>query len=87
MKSPWAIPNDPRITGHRPSEECPDCGADDLNCRCDEEFPEDLDCTYCGGEGTEWGYEKGDPLMYDDNQLYPCFACNGSGHRRDQWFF
>lgn len=48
---------------------------------------DELDCTHCNGEGTEWGYEKNDPLMYDDNQLYPCFACNGSGRRRDQWFF
>lgn len=69
--------------------ECGDCGYDELNCRCDDaDFMDDLDCTHCNGEGTEWGDEKGGDFgWYDPNKLYPCFACNGSGKRRDQWFF
>jgi hypothetical protein len=53
VKSPWAIPNDPRIVGHRPPEDCPDCGYDELNCRCDDvDFMDELDCTHCGGDGV-----------------------------------
>lgn len=70
------VPSDP--------EECCDCGYDELNCRCDDEdFMDELDCTYCGGDGTGIGDDPG----WDFGEIIPCFACKGTGKRRDQWFF
>lgn len=36
MKSPWAIPNDPRIAGHQPSADgdSADCGHDGWQAGC-----------------------------------------------------
>lgn len=53
----------------------------------DDGFIDNLDCTWCGGEGYEWGSELGDPLWYDDNELYPCRACRGTGEREHQVLF
>ena len=57
------------------SEACRDCGYDELNCRCD--------CTHCCGEGI---VEGGDPGWYL-GQLVDCYACKGTGRRRDQVIF
>jgi DnaJ-class molecular chaperone len=59
------------------------CGYE-LNCQCDDDFMDDLDCTHCGGEGEQ---ENDDPLRYGDVWMVPCVACRGTGNRRDQWLF
>lgn len=68
---------------------CGDCGLDEWNCTCDDEFPEDFDCTWCGGEGEFWGNELPgyDPGWHLPDQLYPCPACKGTGNRKDQVLF
>lgn len=47
------------------------------------EWPDDNDCTYCGGEGWQ---ESDDPL-WDGADEVPCRACGGSGERRHQSVF
>ncbi len=64
--------------------ECPSCGYDDLNCRCDED--DDFECSICGGEGEFFGSEIPgyDPGWHLPDRVYPCPSCNGTGNRRDQ---
>jgi hypothetical protein len=73
----------------RQSYECLDCGYDEANCRCDEDFMDDLDCTWCGGECEFFGNELPgyDPGWHLPDHLYACPACKGSGNRRDQVLF
>jgi DnaJ-class molecular chaperone len=49
----------------------------------DDWDPDELDCTFCGGEGIE---ENDDPLWYDGDWI-TCRACGGSGKRSDQTLF
>lgn len=61
------------------------CGYPD--CRCDDfdDDPDDLDCTFCGGDGIE---ENDDPLWYGfDRDWIPCRACDGTGSRKHQTIF
>jgi hypothetical protein len=69
----------------RDTIECPDCGYDELNCRCAEDLMDEWDCTHCGGEGV---CEDGaDPLVTCPCEPHNCHACGGSGLRRDQRIF
>jgi hypothetical protein len=52
-----------------------------------EHLGEDDDCLICGGEGDVWGDTFGDPLWYDEDELYPCKSCGGSGLRKDMTFW
>lgn len=52
-----------------------------------EEFyedPDELPCTWCGGEGWQ---ENDDPLWYGDADEVPCTACSGTGLRKNQTVF
>lgn len=50
---------------------------------CENEIEKcDCPCTYGCDEGYMWGNELGDPLWYDDDELYPCPSCNGTGLAR-----
>lgn len=40
-------------------------------------------CSWCGGEGTWWGDQFGDPGWYMPDELYPCPSCKGTGNRED----
>lgn len=65
---------------------CPDCGCDELNCRCDEAFEDEWDCTHCAGdgicdEGADW-IGGSCPL-----EAHACHACHGTGRRSDQRIF
>lgn len=64
---------------------CPDCGYDDYNCRCDDGFDDDWDCSHCGGDGT--CMDNSDPLWDCDHMPHACHACGGSGKRSDQRIF
>lgn len=55
----------------------------DEPCYSEEYEDEDLDCTWCGGEGME---ENPDPLWYDGDYI-PCTACAGTGKRSHQTVF
>jgi DnaJ-class molecular chaperone len=46
--------------------------------------PDDLDCTFCGGDGLQ---ENDDPLWYGSAHEVPCVACNGTGLRKHQTIF
>lgn len=51
----------------------------------DFEYDDELDCTWCGGEGIE---ENDDPLWWGfDRAWIPCQACNGTGKREHQTIF
>lgn len=64
---------------------CDDCGADEFNCRCDED-DDGFDCTICGGEGEFFGEELPgfDFGWHLPDRVYPCPSCGGTGNRRDQ---
>lgn len=59
--SPWAIPNDPRITGHTPApvverpdgwpEKCGVCGADWTHIGFD--YADGFNCRACGGADSD----------------------------------
>lgn len=75
------------MTGALPRDECPDCGYDEPNCRCDDEdFMDDLDCTHCGGDGI---CDAGDDDIGGScpSEAHFCHACRGTGRRRDQVIF
>jgi hypothetical protein len=100
MTEPRPTPPDSLFRGRRegdpisapwPGYECPGCGYDGMDCRCDEasdqdpyvdDFGRELECTRCGGEGT--CDDNANPLWDCDDSLHPCHACHGSGKRRDQ---
>jgi DnaJ-class molecular chaperone len=49
------------------------------------EYDEELDCTWCGGEGL---MANDDPLWYGfDVDEVPCTACKGTGLRKHQTVF
>lgn len=48
-----------------------------------DEFGDELDCTWCGGDGWQ---ENDDPLWYDGD-IIPCQACDGTGLRKHQTVF
>lgn len=51
----------------------------------DFDYDDELDCTWCGGEGVE---ENDDPLWYGfDVAFIPCGACGGTGLRKHQTVF
>ena len=76
------------MTGGDPipsSEFCPGCGMPWLGCLCDEYDNDELECTWCGGEGVQ---ENDDPLWYGfDVYEIPCECCNGTGLRKHQTVF
>lgn len=53
----------------------------------DDDYP--LECTWCGGEGFFFGSDTPgfDWINDDENALYDCPACRGSGDRKDQTLF
>jgi DnaJ-class molecular chaperone len=49
------------------------------------DYYDELDCTWCGGEGIQ---ENDDPLWHGfDVDYIPCQCCNGTGLRRYQTIF
>jgi DnaJ-class molecular chaperone len=51
----------------------------------DDYYDDELDCTWCCGEGF---MENDDPLWYGfDVDYVPCTACNGTGLRKHQTVF
>jgi hypothetical protein len=50
-----------------------------------DEYDSDIepDCLICGGEGFVTGDTLGDPLWYDEDEVYVCSSCRGSGLRKD----
>ena len=54
-----------------------DCDYDDDN------YDDDGDCAFCGGDGWIDGYED-DPLWYEPGEMARCASCNGSGRAKDQ---
>jgi hypothetical protein len=48
-------------------------------------FSEEPDCWKCGGEGSLSGEELNEmePFWYDDDKLYDCPCCGGSGQAKD----
>jgi DnaJ-class molecular chaperone len=51
----------------------------------DEFFDDELECTWCGGDGVQ---ENDDPLWYGfDDDWIPCECCNGTGLRKHQTIF
>lgn len=69
---------------------CDDCGWPHLSCICFDEVEdyddyEELDCTWCDGEGDQ---ENDDPLWYGfEVDFVPCSACGGTGLRSRQTIF
>lgn len=53
-----------------------DCDYDDDN------FDDDGDCGFCGGDGWLDGYED-DPLWFEPGEMARCASCNGSGRAKD----
>lgn len=49
--------------------QCARCGSSCVRVECEE----------CGGEGSHFGEELGDPLWYDDDEIVTCFTCRGEG--------
>jgi hypothetical protein len=43
----------------------------------------DPGCSHCCGEGQV----EGDTPGWDDGDIVPCYACHGTGNRRDQTVF
>lgn len=64
----------------RPQGQCVKGDLDD--CSVWEEA-DDLDCTFCGGEGWQ---DSDDPL-WDGADEVPCAACAGTGLRKHQTIF
>jgi DnaJ-class molecular chaperone len=63
---------------------CSSCNLDGRACVCFD-YDDELDCTWCGGEGEE---ENDDPFWYGfDVEFIPCGACNGTGLRKHQTVF
>ncbi len=50
----------------------------------DDEDPDDLPCTWCGGEGIQ---ENDDPGWYGAAYEVPCACCGGTGKRKHQTIF
>lgn len=74
--------------GDSSSDYCPDCTLLWEQCGCTEDFDdEDRDCLICGGEGWVFGESFGDPLWYDEDEVYACKSCGGSGLRKDMTFW
>lgn len=71
-----------------PKEEkdfCSGCGFDQVSCQCDDYYDDELECTWCGGEGMQ---ENDDPLWHGfDVDFIPCECCNGTGLRKHQTVF
>jgi DnaJ-class molecular chaperone len=63
---------------------CDDCGME--VCDCGDYYDDDeLECTWCGGEGIQ---ENDDPLWHGfDRDWIPCECCNGTGLRKHQTVF
>lgn len=53
----------------------------------DDEWEEEPDCLICGGDGFVFGASFGDPLWYDENKVYACKSCGGSGLRKDMTYW
>jgi len=49
----------------------------------DARYDDNLECTWCGGDGVWEGGRFGDPGWYDEREFYPCPSCNGTGNRKD----
>lgn len=65
----------------------PEIHVDNYDWEDDEDFKDgdDLECTWCGGEGTQ---ENDDPLWYGfDVDFVPCECCDGTGLRKHQTIF
>lgn len=64
------------VIGRRP----PNDGAEwDVQCaRCGSSMGEREPCGECDGDGYVSRHEE-DPLWYDEDDLYPCSMCQGSG--------
>ncbi len=55
-----------------------DCGCGDPDCsECGR------DCWECSGDGYVSGEDMNDPLWYDEDELYRCPNCGGSGDAKD----
>lgn len=51
----------------------------------DFDYDDELDCTWCGGEGIQ---ENDDPFWYGfDVDMIPCQCCAGTGLRSHQTIF
>lgn len=53
----------------------------------DDDYPDEPDCMTCDGTGAVFGDELSDPLLYEDDKLYTCPNCNGSGLAADQTYW
>lgn len=63
---------------------CSVCGWPHQACQCDD-FDDELDCTWCGGEGIQ---DNDDPLWHGfDKDWIPCECCAGTGLRKHQTIF
>lgn len=49
----------------------------------ESELPDDLDCTYCGGDG----FTEGKDPCWDEGELSTCPNCKGSGLKKDMTFW
>lgn len=82
--------SDTRRTFNEFNGRCVTCDENEDNCRCDDEdFTDELDCSWCSGEGAFWGAELPgyDPGWHLPDEMYPCPSCKGTGNRRDQVLF
>lgn len=59
-------------------------GPDLREIELDDEYEEDWECTFCGGDGS---MENDDPVFYGHNRDVPCSACGGTGKREHQTIF
>lgn len=50
--------------------------------RDDDNFDDDGDCGFCGGDGWIDGYDD-DPLWFAPGEMARCASCNGSGRAKD----
>lgn len=62
-----------------------DCDMDCMEPDVYDDYDDELDCTWCGGEGIQ---ENDDPLWYGfDRDWIPCQCCDGTGLRSRQTIF